>query len=220
MKTTMAIGATVIMRGRLGTNPQSFNAGKSQGCSFRLAVPRGFYDKDEKLWRESSTLWITVKAFRHLASNILQSLHKGQPVLVAGQIIGEEWEKDGKNNYMVTLHAESVGHDLVVGKSEFTSRNNGKNSTDNPSQSLHNNELGLENEGFYLQSGDKTEENSQKSLTSDKVAETKLSLEVHDKQDHALSSLEPVPNEISSKAKARKKKSTSEIKEVFKEIGV
>jgi single-strand DNA-binding protein len=115
----MAFNSSVVMRGYLGTAPKGFGNGVS-GASFRLASARGFYDRTTQQWRESPTLWITVRAFRGLAQNIVSSLHKGDPVVVVGDLLSDEWTgSDGSPRSALVLQASAVGHDLNQGVSSF-----------------------------------------------------------------------------------------------------
>lgn len=53
--------------------------------------------------------------------NLLQSLHRGDPVMVTGSLITEEWTtKDGQSHSSLVLEADGVGHDLNLGQDTFT----------------------------------------------------------------------------------------------------
>ena len=62
-------------------------------ASFRLAhTPRVRRNGE---WADAATTWITVTCFRALAENVTASIHKGQPVLVAGRLRTNVWTKEG-----------------------------------------------------------------------------------------------------------------------------
>ncbi|RSX58801.1 single-stranded DNA-binding protein [Bifidobacterium samirii] len=107
---------TITLTGRLGAEPQPF--GPSQPptmCSFRLAVSRGYYD-DARQWRTLPTTWVTVKAYRALAHNVLTCLHKGNPVIVTGTLGMDEWsDANGRRQTNLFVNASTVGHDLNYG---------------------------------------------------------------------------------------------------------
>ena len=107
---------TITLTGRLGADPQPF--GQSQPptmCSFRLAVSRGYYD-DARQWRTLPTTWVTVKAYRALAHNVLTCLHKGNPVIVTGTLGMDEWsDANGRRQTNLFVNASTVGHDLNYG---------------------------------------------------------------------------------------------------------
>lgn len=83
------------------------------------SVNDGYYDAKTKAWREFPTTWMTVKAFKTLANNVLQSLHKGDPVLVTGSLSTEEWTKEGQKRSALVLEADGIGHDMAMGVSTF-----------------------------------------------------------------------------------------------------
>jgi single-strand DNA-binding protein len=86
-------------------------------ASFRLAhTPRVRRNGE---WGDAPTTWITVTCFRALAENVTASLHKGQPVLVAGRLRTNVWTKDGVTYERLTLEASTVGHDLTRGTATF-----------------------------------------------------------------------------------------------------
>jgi single-strand DNA-binding protein len=67
----------VVMVGRVGINPElrQTNEGVSY-CRFRLAVDQG---KEEPMW-------LSVVAWRNLATQVEKFVHKGSLVLVAGRL--------------------------------------------------------------------------------------------------------------------------------------
>lgn len=52
--------------------------------------------------------------------NLLQSLHKGDPVMVSGGLVTEEWTSGGQSHSTMVLEADGVGHDLNLGQGSFT----------------------------------------------------------------------------------------------------
>ncbi|RBP99860.1 single-stranded DNA-binding protein [Bifidobacterium xylocopae] len=110
----------MTMTGFVGKDPVSIGReGATPVCTFRLGSSDGYYDAKTRAWREFPTTWMTVKAFKALANNVLQSVHKGDPVLVTGSVSTEEWVKDGAKRSSLVLEAESIGHDLSMGVSGF-----------------------------------------------------------------------------------------------------
>lgn len=69
---------TVTITGFVGSMPVPFGrSGGVEGCSFRMGSTRRYRDGGTGEWRNLPTTWITVKAFRTLASNARMSLHVG-----------------------------------------------------------------------------------------------------------------------------------------------
>jgi single-strand DNA-binding protein len=78
--------------------------------SFRLAT----------LTPEGRTNYYTTTAYRELAMTAKASLHGGDRVIVTGHMLINEWEIGGEVSTTVELEADSIGHDLAWGISEFT----------------------------------------------------------------------------------------------------
>lgn len=115
----MVLSSSIVLRGFLGTDPKSFNANGASGCSFRLASSRGYYDRKAQRWKDSPTTWISVRSFRNLAVNVTQALSKGDPVVVVGELVTDEWEQEGTHRTALVLQASVIGHDLTQGVSRF-----------------------------------------------------------------------------------------------------
>ena len=108
--------AYVQLTGNVGGTVEFRNNGVPV-ASFRLAhTPRVRRNGE---WADAATTWITVTCFRALAENVKASLHKGQPVLVAGRLRTNVWTKEGVTYERLTLEATTVGHDLTRGTATF-----------------------------------------------------------------------------------------------------
>lgn len=122
----MSQATTIVMRGFIGTDPRTFQTQNSHqgaggnGCSFRLGSPHGFFDRRHREWRDMPTTWMSVRCFDTLATNATGSLHKGDPVIVAGHLITDEWTVGDQPRSEVVLQADAIGHDLNNGISRFT----------------------------------------------------------------------------------------------------
>ena len=116
----MSQQANITINGFVGADPVSFGQAQGvQGCSFRLGCTRRYFHNTRKEWVDQPTTWITVKAFRTLASNVLLSVHKGDPVVVTGMLSTENWQQDGANRSRIVIEANTIGHDLALGVSTF-----------------------------------------------------------------------------------------------------
>lgn len=112
--------ARITIAGFVGKDPKRIGQDDSTPvCSLRLASSDGYYDTKTDTWKDLPTTWITVKAFKSLASNVLHSVHKGDPVLVCGTLCTQEWTKDGETKSALMVEADSIGHDLNRGISTF-----------------------------------------------------------------------------------------------------
>ncbi len=112
--------------GFMGTQPTRLGQpGSTPVCSFRLGSTPAYYDAAAGVWKRKSTTWLTVKAFRTLAVNALACLHKGDPVMVSGSLVTEEWTSDGQPHSSLVLVADGIGHDLARGQDTFIRNQSG-----------------------------------------------------------------------------------------------
>ena len=88
--------------------------------SFRLASSQRRFDRAQNKWIDGETNWFTVTSFRQLAINASGSVSKGDRVLVAGKLRVRDWENGERSGTAVEVEAESIGHDLSWGNSNFT----------------------------------------------------------------------------------------------------
>lgn len=110
---------TITITGNVATPPESRGAGPTPITSFRLASTQRRIDRDSGKWVDSHTNWYTVSAYRQLAVHALESLHKGQRVIVTGRLKVRTWENASGRGTSVDIDAESIGHDLLWGTSDF-----------------------------------------------------------------------------------------------------
>ncbi|MBW3095176.1 single-stranded DNA-binding protein [Bifidobacterium sp. 64T4] len=111
---------TITLTGNLGMDPVSFSRDPNNpACSFNVGVSSGYFDQSSQSWRSRETVWIKVRAYRTLATNVMQSLHKGDAVVVTGALRMDRWTKDGVNRTAIVMDASAVGHDLNYGTSTF-----------------------------------------------------------------------------------------------------
>lgn len=113
---------TITITGFVATEPLRIGREEHNPvCTFRMASTRGYFHVRRNQWEERATTWMTVKAYKALAANVLQSVHKGQPIVVNGILETEEWtDKHGDHQSAVIIEASCIGHHLGLGVSSFT----------------------------------------------------------------------------------------------------
>jgi single-strand DNA-binding protein len=121
-----AVGTIVVMndiitiRGIVATAPRHFVTGTGLSItSFRLASPSRRWDRATSAWVNGDTNWFTVTAFRTLATNVHESVVKGDRVLVAGRLRIRPWERENRSGTAVEIDGDSIGHDLAFGRSQW-----------------------------------------------------------------------------------------------------
>lgn len=89
--------------------------------SLRLAVtPRVYVRGEHEGWADGPTSFYRVAAFGALATNVLNCVRKGEPVVVSGHLTIRDWETgEGQPRRDAQVTAEWIGHNLRLGRSEF-----------------------------------------------------------------------------------------------------
>lgn len=110
----------ITITGVVGSDPSQYVTSKGlEITSFRLASTHRFFDRAKGAWESGETNWYTVSAFRQLAANTLNSVRKGEHVVVHGRLRVRKWEAGEKNGIAVEIDADAIGHDLMWGTSEY-----------------------------------------------------------------------------------------------------
>ncbi|WP_033824836.1 single-stranded DNA-binding protein, partial [Kitasatospora sp. MBT63] len=84
-------------------------------ANFRMAATERRFDRGSGDWVDGDTSWVTVVAWRWLATNLVSSVSKGDPVVVSGRLRVREWEDEERRRAVVEIDARVVGHDLSRG---------------------------------------------------------------------------------------------------------
>jgi single-strand DNA-binding protein len=111
----------VSLRGNVATEPKQlhFDDGNSL-TSFRLASNARWFDRDRREWIDRGTTYVSVNCRRAMGLNAIASVRKGQPVVVTGRLQEKSWSSNGQSGRSLTIEAETLGHDLSFGTTEFT----------------------------------------------------------------------------------------------------
>jgi single-strand DNA-binding protein len=112
---------SVTVFGYVGTEVEFRGGnGKAERAMFRIGSTPRWFDRATREWRDSDTVWLTVKAWRDLARNVASSINKGEPVVVVGKLRASVWTgDDGAEHRRDVLEATTVAHDLARGTSAF-----------------------------------------------------------------------------------------------------
>jgi single-strand DNA-binding protein len=109
--------------GHVGTDIDRRETGRGTPVSsFRLATTPRYYDRAKGGYVDGVTNWLTVQCWRNLAENVLESLKRGDPVMVFGKLRTQEWVKGEERHSRFILEATAIGHDLSRGVAAFTKR--------------------------------------------------------------------------------------------------
>jgi single-strand DNA-binding protein len=102
----------VTITGNLTADPElKFTPNGAAVANFRVAVTSRV--RDGETWKDGDTSFYRVTAWRDLATNLTDSLGKGDRVLVVGQLRMRSWETpEGEQRSVVEVTAEEVGPSL------------------------------------------------------------------------------------------------------------
>lgn len=114
--------AIVTVVGRLTAEPTwgYTKSSKDVFVNFDVAVNHGYYDRDRGHWIETGASFYSVSAFRNLAVNAIESLHKATPVVVQGKLRLVKWENGERQGTTARIEALAIGPDLNFGQADFT----------------------------------------------------------------------------------------------------
>jgi len=113
---------TMTLVGWIATVPRHYPGveGGVPFTSFRMANTRRYRDRTTGQWVDGRTDWFTIKAFRHVARNLAESMRQGDPVIVHGRLTTEEYTpKEGGTRTNLVIDAVAIGPDLAFGTSRF-----------------------------------------------------------------------------------------------------
>ncbi|KQW03536.1 hypothetical protein ASC66_17515 [Leifsonia sp. Root4] len=111
----------ITVLGVIGTDPEAKTTPSGVPLiKFRMASTQRKFDKNSNSWVDGSTNWYTVTAFRGLAANAIQTLHKGDPVIVTGRLHLRAWDTGERQGTSVDLEADVIGLDLQWGTASYT----------------------------------------------------------------------------------------------------
>ncbi|MEO7006628.1 MAG: single-stranded DNA-binding protein [Terrimesophilobacter sp.] len=112
---------TITLAGLVATPPhQRAMSGNHPVITFRLLSSQSHFDRVKGVWIDDDPNWYTVSAFRQLAVNVLESVTKGDRVIVVGRLRIHDWEASGRSGTSIDLNADSVGHDLCFGRTSYS----------------------------------------------------------------------------------------------------
>lgn len=110
----------ITVLGVIGTDPEAKTTPSGVPLiKFRMASTQRKFDKISGTWVDGNTNWYTVSAFRGLATNAIQTLHKGDPVVVTGRLHLRAWDTGERQGLSVDLEADVIGLDLQWGTASY-----------------------------------------------------------------------------------------------------
>lgn len=103
----------VAVEGRVVADPElRFASTGTAVGSFRLVASDRRKNEQTQEWEDSDTLWLPVTCFKKLAENVIESVGKGDLVVVTGKIKTDEWENEQGKQSRVVMIADTVSVSL------------------------------------------------------------------------------------------------------------
>lgn len=97
---------TITIVGRVGQDPIKLNGG---GIRLRVVSNDRVKNDATGSWDDKNTSWWTVKAWKSLAEQAINTLKKGQEVVIMGKIYEETWtDKEGNNRTTYEVNADTI----------------------------------------------------------------------------------------------------------------
>jgi single-strand DNA-binding protein len=89
--------------------------------TFRVVTNYRRYDRATESWTDYGLFRVRVVCWRRLADHVFTSLKVGDPVIVIGRLFTRDWTgAEGELRVNYDLEADTIGHDLNRGVTEFT----------------------------------------------------------------------------------------------------
>jgi single-strand DNA-binding protein len=103
------------LQGNLVQDPaQTVTANGNKVTRFRMASSGRRLDRNTGEWASTDPVYMSVVCWRQLGDNVMQSLRKGDSVVVMGRLTYREWDdpQSGARRNRYEVEATSVGPDL------------------------------------------------------------------------------------------------------------
>jgi single-strand DNA-binding protein len=111
---------TISVTGLVATEPKGGETNSNQSVvAFRLASNARRFNREEGKWENANPNWFTVHCYRQLADHVLQSISKGDRVVIRGRLKIRDWDNGQRSGTSVEIDADSIGHDLLFGVTNF-----------------------------------------------------------------------------------------------------
>lgn len=104
----------VTLEGRVVADPElRFSPTGVAVGKFRMVCSSRKKNEQSGEWEDDKTLWMQVTCFKRLAENLVESVEKGDLILVTGRLQTDEWTTDqGEKRSQVVCLADAIGPSL------------------------------------------------------------------------------------------------------------
>lgn len=107
----------LTITGNVGSIDLKFTSGGKAVLSISVADTRRRFDKDTNAWVDAGTDWHRVTVWEKKAELYAEHINKGDRVIVTGDLVSREYEKDGQKRTAWDIKADTIG---IVPKAKST----------------------------------------------------------------------------------------------------
>ena len=109
---------TVI--GNVVNSPSRVRLKNGSVTNFRMAANERWFDTAAQAFVDGASFFVDVECWGELGGHVSQSISKGDPVVVVGNMRTHAWESDQGRRSRPQIKAEAVGPNLAKGTADFT----------------------------------------------------------------------------------------------------
>ncbi|ACV78201.1 single-stranded DNA-binding protein [Nakamurella multipartita] len=109
----MSHAASITLVGRAGTDPQLSSGPTGDRVSLRVVATERRFDRGIQEWVDGDEFGVSVVCWKALATAVLGTVRRGDPVIVCGRIATRRFDKDGVTQYFTEIKADAIGLDVA-----------------------------------------------------------------------------------------------------------
>lgn len=106
-------GNTITVVGNLTKDPtiKYLSTGKAV-AEFSIACNHGWWDREAQVWVDGDTSYFKVECWETMAENVVESLRRGDPVIVIGRLSRRTYVHEEVTKESWEIKADTIGADL------------------------------------------------------------------------------------------------------------
>ena len=103
----------ITVVGNLTADPElRFIPSGAAVANFTVASTPKKFNKQTNEFEDGETLFMRCSIWREAAENVCESLHRGDRVVVTGELVSRSWEQDGQKRTVMEMQVDEVGPSL------------------------------------------------------------------------------------------------------------
>ena len=110
----------ITVVGNVVNSPSRVRLAKGSVTNFRMAANERWFDSATQAFIDGASFFVDVECWGELGGHVSQSISKGDPVVVVGNMRTHEWDSEQGRRSRPQIKAEAVGPNLAKGAADFT----------------------------------------------------------------------------------------------------